>query len=80
MEALANEQSGLHDACELTKSAGGRLLERAQETGRIRPDLTIRAAIARSRSASPGQIRTHAISRARWTTCSPPLGTADTNR
>ncbi|MFF4244677.1 TetR/AcrR family transcriptional regulator [Streptomyces sp. NPDC001822] len=46
MEALADEQSGLHDACEQTKSAGGRLLERAREAGRIRPGLTIHAAIS----------------------------------
>ncbi|WP_327119271.1 TetR/AcrR family transcriptional regulator [Streptomyces sp. NBC_01341] len=46
MDALANEESGLHEACDRMKSAGGRLLERAQEAGSIRPELTIRAVIA----------------------------------
>ncbi|WP_329040753.1 TetR/AcrR family transcriptional regulator [Streptomyces sp. NBC_00178] len=46
MDALADEQSALHGACAEMRSAGGRLLERAQQAGDVRSSLTIRAVIA----------------------------------
>ncbi|AVH61326.1 MULTISPECIES: TetR/AcrR family transcriptional regulator [Streptomyces] len=46
MNALANEESGLHASCAGMRSAGGRLLERAQQAGSVRSDVTISEVIA----------------------------------
>ncbi|MFI5998503.1 TetR/AcrR family transcriptional regulator [Streptomyces sp. NPDC051362] len=41
MNALADEESGLHASCAQMRSAGGRLLDRAQQAGSVRSDLTV---------------------------------------
>lgn len=46
MNALANEESGLHASCAQMRSAGGRLLERAQQAGTVRSDVTVSEVIA----------------------------------
>ncbi|MFI5998466.1 TetR/AcrR family transcriptional regulator [Streptomyces sp. NPDC051362] len=46
MEALTNEESGLHASCTRMNSAGERLLERAQKAGLIHCDLTIQGVMA----------------------------------
>ncbi|MFD8222389.1 TetR/AcrR family transcriptional regulator [Streptomyces sp. NPDC059697] len=46
MNALADEESGLHTSCAHMRSAGGQLLERAQQTGSVRSDVTVSEVIA----------------------------------
>ncbi|MGX7672353.1 TetR/AcrR family transcriptional regulator [Plantactinospora sp. DSM 117369] len=46
MNALANEESGLHASCAQMRLAGGRLLERAQAAGSVRSDVTVSEVIA----------------------------------
>ncbi|MFD7445040.1 TetR/AcrR family transcriptional regulator [Streptomyces sp. NPDC059909] len=46
MNALANEESGLHASCAQMRSAAGRLLERAQQAGSVRNDVTVSEVIA----------------------------------
>ncbi|MER8156990.1 helix-turn-helix domain-containing protein [Streptomyces sp. NPDC094472] len=46
MNALADEESGLHVSCAQMRSAGGRLLERAQQTGAVRSDVTVSEVIS----------------------------------
>ncbi|MEV6367116.1 helix-turn-helix domain-containing protein [Micromonospora musae] len=46
MDALADEESRLHITCAQMRSAGGRLLERAQRAGSVRADVTITEVIS----------------------------------
>ncbi|MET9879137.1 helix-turn-helix domain-containing protein [Actinacidiphila glaucinigra] len=46
MNALADEGSGLHASCTQMRSAGERLLERAQQDGSVRSDVSITEVIA----------------------------------
>ncbi|MDN3358628.1 TetR/AcrR family transcriptional regulator [Actinomadura sp. DC4] len=46
MTALADESSGLHASCAAMRAAGERLLERAQEAGQVRADVTVYEVIA----------------------------------
>ena len=46
MTALADEGSALHASCAAMRASGGRLLERAQEAGLVRGDLTVFDVIA----------------------------------
>jgi AcrR family transcriptional regulator len=46
MNALSDESSGLHASCAAMRSAGGRLLERAQRGGSVRSDVTVTEVIA----------------------------------
>lgn len=46
MNALADEESGLHASCAQMRSAGGRLLEREQQAGSVRSDVTVSEVIA----------------------------------
>ncbi|MEU7767873.1 helix-turn-helix domain-containing protein [Nocardia sp. NPDC049190] len=46
MNALADEGSGLHAPCVQMRVAGGWLLERAQQAGSVRPDVTVSEVIA----------------------------------
>ncbi|QYN19319.1 TetR/AcrR family transcriptional regulator [Amycolatopsis sp. DSM 110486] len=41
MAALADEDSALHASCAAMRSSAGQLLARAQETGRVRADVTV---------------------------------------
>lgn len=46
MAALDDESSELHGSCAEMRAAGARLLERAQQAGQVRADLTVYDAIA----------------------------------
>ncbi|MEV6373319.1 TetR/AcrR family transcriptional regulator [Micromonospora musae] len=46
MDALADEESRLHITCAQMRSAGGRLLERAQRAGSVRDDVSITEVIS----------------------------------
>lgn len=46
MAALSDEDSSLHASCAAMRASGGKLLQGAQETGRIRGDLTVYEVIA----------------------------------
>jgi AcrR family transcriptional regulator len=46
MAALADEQSQLHESCAAMRSAGGRLLHRAQQTDAVRADVSVTEVIA----------------------------------
>ncbi|MEW2507816.1 TetR/AcrR family transcriptional regulator [Amycolatopsis sp. CA-161197] len=41
MAALADEESALHASCAAMRSSAGRLLARAQDSGRVRADVTV---------------------------------------
>ncbi|MFE7166695.1 TetR/AcrR family transcriptional regulator [Streptomyces sp. NPDC057616] len=74
MNALADEESGLHASCAEMRSAGGRLLERAQETGSVRPDVTVTEVIslvlglawAAERSVEPSDLVARLLSTAMY--------------
>ncbi|TDD57381.1 hypothetical protein E1263_24095 [Kribbella antibiotica] len=46
LNALDDDTSELHTSCATMRAAGAQLLQRAQDAGRIRPELTIYEAIA----------------------------------
>lgn len=74
MNALADEESVLHASCARMRSAGGRLLERAQQTGSVRPDVTVSEVIslalglawAAERSVEPSDLVARLLSTAMY--------------
>ncbi|MEU0038764.1 helix-turn-helix domain-containing protein [Streptomyces sp. NPDC006333] len=74
MNALADEESGLHASCAQMRSAGGRLLERAQRAGSVRSDVTVIEVIslvlglawAAERSVEPADLVSRLLSAAMY--------------